>query len=213
MKDPILLTGFGPFGPHSSNPTEQIALNLQGEMIEGHKVEILILPVDFKKALEKCDEILKQKHWRLHVSLGLSGARKKITPEKFALNCLHCPERPDNKGRIFIEEEIESGAPLALKTTLPAGELAQELESQGYESELSTHAGTYVCNALMYSALRQTRSLISPTPSGFIHVPADKKLQADSMWSEEKLTEAIRYSLQFLVQKTRPKSFWEFFKI
>lgn len=213
MKDPILLTGFGAFGPHPTNPTAEIALNLQGEMIAGHKVETLILPVDFKKAMEKIDQAFKQKQWRLHLSLGLSGSRKKITPEKFALNCLHCPERPDNIGRIFNEEVIEPNGPLALKTTLPAGDLVQELQSKGYESELSTHAGTYVCNAVMYRALRETTRIIAPTPSGFIHVPADKNLQPDSNWSEQKLTEAIKHALEYLINKTQPKSFWDFFKI
>lgn len=213
MKDPILLTGFEPFGPHSTNPTSQIALNLQSEVIEGHKVEALILPVDFKKALEKCDQIFQQRQWQLHVSLGLSASRTKITPEKFALNCLHCPERPDNKGRIFTEEKIEPHGPLALSTTLPAGELVQELQANGFDSQLSTHAGTYVCNAVMYRALRLTSGRISPTPSGFIHVPQDQKLQPGSSWSEEKLTQAIRLSLKFLIHKTQPKSFWDFFKI
>lgn len=212
MKDPILLTGFGAFGPHPSNPTAQIALSLQGELIAGHKVEALVLPVDFKKAVEKIDDSFKQKQWRLHLSLGLSGTRTKITPEKFALNCLHCPNRPDNIGRVFHEEVIEPNAPLALMSTLPVGELTHHLQSLGYETELSTHAGTYVCNAVMYRALRETNRIISPTPSGFIHIPADQNLKADSAWSEQRLTEAVRKALEFLIHQTRPKSFWDFFK-
>lgn len=212
MADPILLTGFGAFGPHPSNPTAQIALNLQGELIAGHKVETLILPVDFKKAMEKIDETFKKKHWRLHLSLGLSASREKITPEKFALNSLHCPKRPDNKGRVFNEEVIEPSGPLALETTLPVGELVQELQSQGLDSELSTHAGTYVCNAVMYRALREAGRFISSTPSGFMHIPADQDLQADSQWSEERLTAAVKHGLEFLIQRTQVKSFWDFFK-
>jgi pyroglutamyl-peptidase len=213
MVNSILLTGFGAFGPHPTNPTSKIALNLQGELIAGHRVETIILPVDFKKAMERIDNAFEQQHWRLHLGLGLSAKRDKITPEKFALNCLHCPDRPDNIGRIFDEESIEPNGPLALMTTHPAGELVQELSSQGYDSELSTHAGTYVCNAVMYRALRQTTRLISPTPSGFMHIPADQSLKEDSRWSEEKLTDAVRYALKFLISNTRTKTFWDFFKI
>jgi pyroglutamyl-peptidase len=213
MENSILLTGFGAFGSHPTNPTSKIARNLQGELIAGHRVETIVLPVDFKKAMERIDNAFEQQQWRLHLSLGLSATRNKITPEKFALNCLHCPGRPDNIGRIFDEESIEPNGPLALMTTLPAGELVNELNSQGHDSELSTHAGTYVCNAVMYRALRQTMRLISPTPSGFMHIPADQSLKQDSQWSEEDLTRAVKHALEFYISNTQTKTFWDFFKI
>ena len=43
----VLLTGFVPFGDFSLNPSQQIAEALHGERIEGHRVESLVLPVEF----------------------------------------------------------------------------------------------------------------------------------------------------------------------
>jgi len=45
----ILLTGFAPFGGSKSNPSQQIAEHLHGEIIGGGQVVSLTLPVVMSK--------------------------------------------------------------------------------------------------------------------------------------------------------------------
>lgn len=212
MNHPILLTGFEPFSDHPSNPTQAVTERLKNKIINGHKVHTLILPVDFKKAPMILEELFGQQTYSFHLSLGLAASRKVLTPELVALNKMHCPDRPDNAGRIFINEELSARAPMALETTLPVIGLVEALNQAGFPAQLSHHAGTYVCNALMYHSLRFTQKWMGVTPSGFMHIPPDKELDPNSEWDLEKLTEAIELTLQYLSENTRPKSFWDLFK-
>lgn len=212
MKHPILLTGFETFSDHSSNPTEELVNSFRASKILGHEIRVIILPVDFKKALTILEQHFKQQTFAFHLSLGLAASRKVLTPELIALNKIHCPNRPDNIGRVFINEEVSTNAPLAIETTLPVVELVKALNEKHFDAELSNHAGTYVCNAVMYYSLRLSSKLMGLTPSGFMHIPPDKNLDANSLWDQKRLRNALEFSLEFLLENTRPKSFLDLFK-
>lgn len=212
MKHPILLTGFETFSNHPSNPTEELVNSFKARHILGHQVHTVILPVDFKRALTILEELFKQQTFVIHLSLGLASSRKVLTPELVALNKIHCPKRPDNIGRVFINEDISTNAPLAVETTLPVVAWVKALNDKGFEAEVSNHAGTYVCNAVMYYSLRLSSKWMGLTPSGFMHIPPDKNLDASSLWDQKRLQEALEFSLEYLIDNTRPKSFLDLFK-
>lgn len=212
MKLPILLTGFETFSQHRSNPTQALVNRFERVQIEGHRIHTLILPVDFKKAPLILEQTFAQQNFCFHLSLGLASSRKLLTPELIALNKMHCPNRPDNAGRTFINEEISSNAPLALESTLPVAAWVEAMNEAGHASELSVHGGTYVCNAIMYHGLRFSQKWMGLTPSGFMHIPPDQQLDPQSSWDQDKLYRALEFSLQYLLENTRPKSFLDLFK-
>lgn len=168
----ILLTGFVNFLDHPYNPTETIAHALNQSEIEGHKIVSHILPVSFTEACLEIKRLLEQEGpWGLHVSLGLASKRTKITPEAIAINLKHNPERPDNLGHCSFLEPLQANAPEALLSTLPHQKILNELIQAKLPAEISTHAGAYVCNAVMYQALHALNNSI---PSGFVHLPPDR---------------------------------------
>ena len=69
----VLLTGFVPFGDFSLNPSQQIAEALHGERIEGHRVESLVLPVEFGLDVESVLPAIEQIQPHLVLSLGLAA--------------------------------------------------------------------------------------------------------------------------------------------
>ncbi|MFP3360708.1 peptidase C15, partial [Planococcus sp. SIMBA_143] len=83
---PLLLTGFEPFLEHRHNPTEQIVMELDEEMIGGYEIISRVLPVDYERAAEMLIEYVEQCDPVAVIMLGLAADRTKITPERIAIN-------------------------------------------------------------------------------------------------------------------------------
>ncbi len=182
----ILLTGFVNFLDHPYNPTQIVAEALDQSEIEGRKVFSHILPVSFTEACLEIKRLLQDAGpWDLHVSLGLASTRTKITPEAIAINLIHNPERPDNLGQCAFLKPLIPGAPEALLSTLPHQKILAELKQGNLPCEVSTHAGAYVCNAVMFQALHTLNKSI---PSGFVHLPPDKEFYLKIKQEEQSRT-------------------------
>ena len=48
MAERVLVTGFEPFGMHTTNISGDVALSLSGKTVRGHTIEAMVLPVDEK---------------------------------------------------------------------------------------------------------------------------------------------------------------------
>ena len=82
----VLLTSFVPFGDFSLNPSQQIAEALHGERIEGHRVESLVLPVEFGLDVESVLPAIEQIQPHLVLSLGVAARAPCLWVERIALN-------------------------------------------------------------------------------------------------------------------------------
>ncbi len=65
---------------------------------------------------------------------------------------------------------IES-APLAYRSGMPLGKWVEELRLSSVPACVSYHAGTYLCNAIMFLSLHWHAERQLHTPVGFIHLP------------------------------------------
>ena len=70
--------------------------------------------------------------------------------------------------------------PLAYRSQLPLASWAQQLRSAGIPAQVSFHAGTYLCNALLYLSLHLAQRRGLRTQAAFIlssarHVPGDRR--------------------------------------
>ena len=194
----ILLTGFVNFLDHPYNPTQMVAEALNQTEIDGSKVYSHILPVSFKEACLEIKRLLEDEGpWDLHISLGLASTRTKITPEAIAINLIHNPERPDNLGHCAFLAPLLPGAPEALLSTLPHQKILEELKRANLPSEVSTSAGAYVCNAVMFQALHTLNKSI---PSGFVHLPPDKEFYLKNKQKEQSKT---ALSMDDLIKATK----------
>ena len=161
----ILVTAFEPFDGEKLNPTENV-LHCLPDAAEEFTIRKLLLPVEFRRSLELAVAAVDELSPDAVIMLGQAGGRSAVTPESTARNEMNA-RIPDNAGYRPEHIPVAKGGPQALYSTLPLEAINQALNDRGIPCEISDDAGTYVCNALMFAMLHQTKDI----PCGFIHVP------------------------------------------
>ncbi|MGM9636631.1 MAG: pyroglutamyl-peptidase I [Eubacteriales bacterium] len=163
----VLLTGFSPFGGESVNPSFEAVKGLPDRIGDFELVKVE-LPVAYQRMDTMVQELIALHRPDGIISVGQAAGRKAITPELIAINLMH-GRSADNDGVICRNRPVIPDDPAAYFSTLPVFDMVDALTKAGYPAELSTTAGTYVCNTLMYCLLYRTKG--SQVPAGFIHVP------------------------------------------
>jgi len=187
----ILVTGFGPWDDWASNPSGDVAASLEGERIGGAEIITAVLPVVHGEDTAVALTMIEQ-HWPAAVvSLGLGGTSC-LNVERVAVNL---------KGD---DEPIAEGGPDAYFATLPTRAMRSAIVAGGIPARLSYHAGTFLCNHIMYSVLHHLAKSGSAIPAGFIHVPPTPDLiaakgQISPSMSLEKIREGTVLGIENLV--------------
>jgi pyroglutamyl-peptidase len=131
--------------------------------------------------------------------LGQSGKARELNVERLAVNVNHFSDA-DNAGGTPHDELIIPDGPAAYFTTIPSRQVVETLTRHGVPARLSYHAGTFVCNHLLYGLLHQTaRSGLAPAV-GFIHVPllpgqVGKPGEAEGPLPLDQLAEGVRQAI------------------
>lgn len=184
----ILLTGFQPFGGHDTNPSWDCLAALPE--IPGAEIIRFRLPVTFQEAPEMLNALLQTHEPEAVLCFGLAAGRKKVTPEKIAMNLAH-GSIADNAGFQPVDTPLIPGGPDGLFSTLPVFRLAQELENAGIPAQVSYTAGAYVCNCVMYHLM--TWATPRGVPAGFVHLPSETEMPVEEM------TRAVTVLIQTLL--------------
>jgi pyroglutamyl-peptidase len=212
LKVKVIVTGFSPFGSHTTNPSAEAVLELPDNVKfddnrQPIEVAKLILPVCCLEAfnvlsaeVEKC----LNSPFALVLS-GLADNRGKISLERFALNVRDF-RMPDNNGHELNEEHIDSHGPDALRSKVPLKDLAGRLTAAGFSCEISNHAGTFVCNETYYRSLLSWQE--NPNCRGiiFVHVPPYEAYKSahlestDAREPRELFTAALKEISSYLAQ-------------
>jgi len=164
----VLVTGFEPFGGESINPSGEIARQLHGTVIGGHRVVGALLPCVFGAAISELKKQIRATKPALIVCVGQAGGRAEVTPERVAIN-VDDARIPDNAGRQPVDRPIVRGGPAAYWSTLPIKAIVAELRRQEIPAAMSQTAGTFVCNHVFYGLMHELRR--KKVRGGFIHVP------------------------------------------
>lgn len=164
----LLLTAFEPFGDSAVNPSQRVLEVIEGEGIDGVELRPLLLPVIGGVATRRLVAAIRRLRPDVVVSLGESGRVSAITVERIAVNLRDYPIA-DNVGRRVRERPVVRGGPDAIFATLPVRAIVAAIERAGVPAAVSSSAGTFLCNEVMYAALHATRD--TATRTGFIHVP------------------------------------------
>jgi pyroglutamyl-peptidase len=165
-----LVTGFVPFGGGTINPSERVALALDGEHFGKTRVVARILPVEFAGLETRVSSLIEELQPSLVLSFGLAQGEPTVRLERVAVN-LADYSIPDNAGAFLKDAPVVQEDRAALFSTLPLRRMEQRLLESGIPATLSTTAGTYLCNATLYAFLRELRDRAPDTPCGFIHLP------------------------------------------
>jgi pyroglutamyl-peptidase len=165
----MLLTGFESYGGRSLNPAEQVVQRLDSTEIRGVRVVGHTLPVDYRAIAPRISQLIEEVRPRAVLCLGLWPGTPMLRIERIAVNIADF-EIPDNVGHMTRGAVVEGGAAAHL-STLPIHAIQDRLLEAGIPARLSASAGTFLCNALMYRALRACAEQAPGVPCGFIHLP------------------------------------------
>jgi len=166
----ILVTGFDPFPGVPHNPTAEIAAALNDRPPESGPVHAVVLPTSFERAPVKLGEAIADPELRAILCLGVAVGVRDFRIEQWARNYRR-PGRPDNDGPSHRGGALAPNGPGTYATTLPVAELLDALHRVGIPANPSVTAGSYVCNAIFYHAMRMAAARKKPTRAGFIHIP------------------------------------------
>lgn len=144
-----LITGFEPFAGETINPSAVVAQSISRQI----PADCLILPVVYDRAFEALRKSLETGKYQGVVCLGQAAGRSKVGLERFALN-LDDSEKPDNERGVRIETAIDPDGPSAIMNALPLREIVRKLADRVGPVEISSSAGTFVCNSLYYKVFR-----------------------------------------------------------
>ncbi|MFD0705153.1 pyroglutamyl-peptidase I [Alloscardovia venturai] len=165
----VLITGFDPFAKETINPSWEAVSRLDSTISNANIIK-LQLPTEFKSSREKLRTAIAQYCPDIVLSVGQAGGRSGITPELVAIN-FDDASIPDNAGYEPHEETIEREGENAYFTQLPIKKICVTLKKADIPSYISTTAGTYVCNHVMYEAQFLRSTEYPQLKAGFIHIP------------------------------------------
>ncbi len=176
----VLVTSFEPFGGSPVNPTIAIAKLLQaGSPLIGSRA-YLALPVvggiEPGSAWYAAAHMIEKLQPDVVVALGESAKADRIHIETRAVN-VRDSRIADNAGLQLRNQVVIVGAPQSHSATLPTQDMLLACESVGVPTKLSTDAGTFLCNELLFRLLHYVHeNAQSPENhnnfiAGFIHVP------------------------------------------
>lgn len=204
----ILLTGFEPFGGEATNPSMEIARRLHGLTIGRHTVEAALLPCVFGAARRELLRNVARHRPKVVICLGLAAGRRAVTPERVAIN-VDDARIPDNASRQPTDRPIVRGGPAAYWSTLPIKAIVAAIAARGVPAEVSSTAGTFVCNHVFYALMHHlaTEPAARGVRGGFIHLPcADRPGEKRFSLPIDRLTEAIEVALRIAVAVRRDVS-------
>ena len=153
----MLITAFEPFGPWERNTSEDVGR----AVADAVGAELLVLPVDLMLAPPRLIEGLAGHDTAL--CLGLHGRARALRVERVGINVADF-EVPDNAGHMAASQPLDVAGPDARLSSVDVRGLVAAMRQAGVTADVSNSAGTYLCNAVYFTALQRVRAL-------FVHLP------------------------------------------
>ena len=167
----LLCTGYEPFGEHDSNPSRQVARELDGETVAGHEVVGAVLPVEFDRVADELAALVEEHDPDAVVATGLAGGRSTVSVERVAINVDDAVTVPDNAEQSPHAAPILPDGADAYFATVPVVDSVEAMLDAGIPARVSNSAGTHCCNHALYSLRAQFEREGRETPAGFVHLP------------------------------------------
>jgi pyroglutamyl-peptidase len=164
----VLVTGFGPFGRHTRNPSGELARGLDGQTVGPATVVGRVFETSTATIGANLAAALDELAPDLVICLGLAPGRPALSLERIAVNVRDFP-LPDHAGVTVVDEPVVAGGPDGVFSRLPLPRIMRRWREDGVPSHVSNTAGTYLCNQVFYLACLRGRE--RGVPAGFIHIP------------------------------------------
>ena len=168
MAKKILVTAFEPFGGRGRNQSLEVMARLKAPA--GARLIKARLPVSGRAVSAKVTALLKKHKPDIFISLGLAAGEAGLRVERFGVNILDYGIK-DNAGWRPEGAPVRAKGPAAYVVTLDPVKLAAAARRAGMPAYVSNHAGGYVCNTTIYSALCAIEEAGLHTKYAFLHLP------------------------------------------
>lgn len=161
----VLVTAFEPYDRWSENSSWEALVVLTRQLPASPKVVTRRYPVDFAAVRTRLeDDLTAEFDYALH--LGQAPGIGRIHLEAIGINVGgHSQQSPDEF------QPLVADGPVAYRSKLPLDQWAAAVREAGIPCQVSYHAGTYLCNALLYLThylAEQRRLKLRAT---FVHLP------------------------------------------
>ncbi len=163
----VLITAFDAYGEWEQNSSWLTLIELTRNLPRQPHVTTRRYPVDYAMLAERLASDLEAGYdYSLH--LGQAPGRRGIELEMIGLNVAG-----DSNGEADEAAVLAPSGPVAYRSQLPLGRWAARIRQAGIACRVSCHAGTFLCNAVLYLAhyLAEQRGL--STRSTMIHLPLE----------------------------------------
>ena len=171
----LLVTGYPPFDAFPVNSTYQLIESMTQDPppgLEGLDGAVAFAIVEFdntdsaaqkRTMLDSYGALIDRHRPDLCLFCGQAANRTMPELEAIAVNA-------------FKGEVIEPGGPAAYWATLPDQEgLIRSLNDSGIPARVSYHAGTHLCNHILYTAIHEAAVDGRQMKAGFLHLPMTAK--------------------------------------
>lgn len=166
----ILVTCFEPFGNNERNTSFEAVTKMSAS--GGVVLKKLCLPVTWNGALRALTSEIDSFSPDAVLMTGLASGSEHIRVERVGINL--CGAIKDNDGNLPSqngERPIYEGGESAFFSTFDYAKILECLKASGIKSAYSFSAGTYICNYVLYGALKKLNDEKKTVRAGFIHVP------------------------------------------
>ncbi|KXJ10314.1 pyroglutamyl-peptidase 1 [Exaiptasia diaphana] len=167
-KPTVLVTGFGPFGPHKVN-SSMVAVKGLVESDITNLIDLVTeeLPVIYEYVQNEVPNLWKKHKPKLCIHVGVHGLTDKVLLETCAHNDgYQC--KPDINFKVNSTDHCVQGAPELLHTPIDLKTIHKKAKEKGVPCEiaLSDDPGRYLCDFTYFTSLHHGDS-----PTVFIHLP------------------------------------------
>jgi len=169
-KPTIVAAGFGSWALANVNPAAQAVTGLMHHRFKELDLHCLEVPVDTNALYGWLENTLLTYKPDIWIGVGVAVKSPAILIENVGIN-IRCFDTPDINGTTMTPNAIVDDGLLAYRSNLPTQSIVQNLRSAGIPADLSFHAGTHLCNQMLYSVLYLSQIKSLNLISGFVHVP------------------------------------------
>ncbi len=163
----IFITAFEPYGGWSENSSWLALIEFTKQLGPDTSVTTRLYPVDFEEVAQRLRKDLES-DYDIALHLGQAPGSATVKLEAIGLNVGgRSEQRPEDFRRL-----VEDG-PVAYRTALPLDEWSSVLRGEGIPTTVSYHAGSYLCNAILYLSHYFAETMNLKTQSAFVHLPLD----------------------------------------
>lgn len=170
MGQVAILAGFEPFGSYPVNPTADLARELDGREIDGVLIKGIVMPASYHFCHVEVIHAAREMDACRIVSFGLASWAPKIKIEQVGENWMasryaDCDGIQVDGKRLYPFEQAYR------YVNSDTDKLKSVFEANGVDCQLSQDADAYVCNAMIYSTLRDIELYEMTVPYVHMHTP------------------------------------------